>query len=185
MGVNKRMDAVDEQPLHCLDTCCYIHVQFRLCAWVLLTVLLRCMWFPFASLQVFFCNKFLKNFALTLAVTPGWPPSTVAFPSSRTTGEGCSPRVVPEPEVGTMARTHCLAPLGSQELCEVRRSLKGGSWNANMRLNNKMMSLAANPEQWCHMPGSPHSHSPHSPLVPFSAPGTAEEQTFWSSLFQS
>lgn len=52
----------------------------------------------------------------------------------------------------------CLAPLYLAELCEVWRSLKGGSWNANMKLNNKMMSLAANPEGWCHTPGSPRAH---------------------------
>lgn len=47
---------------------------------VLLTLLLHCMWFPFASLQVLFCNKFLKNFALTLAVSP-WPLLGVPAPS--------------------------------------------------------------------------------------------------------
>lgn len=97
-------------------------------------------------------------------MTPGWRPSTIAFPSSRTTGEACSPLVALEPEVGTVARTRCLAPLSSEELCEVRRSLKGGSWNANMKLNNKMMSLAANPEGWCHTPGSPQHQQP--PLLP-------------------
>lgn len=60
-------------------------------------------------------------------VTPGWRPSTIAFPSSRTTGEACSPLVALEPEVGTVAQTCCLSPLSSEELCEVRRSLKGGS----------------------------------------------------------
>lgn len=42
------------------------------------------MWFPFASLQVFFCNKFLRDFALTLAVSP-WPlvglPAPLPFPA--------------------------------------------------------------------------------------------------------
>lgn len=96
---------------------CYIHVQFRLCAWVMLTLLLhRCMWFPFASLQVFFCNKFPKDFALTLAVTPAWP-----FPAPEPAERGLFSSACPGVRGGDAARTR------SEELCEVRRSLKGGS----------------------------------------------------------
>lgn len=52
-------------------------------------------------------------------------------------------------------RACCLGPPSWKELCEVWRSPKGGSWNANTKLNNELMSLAANQEGWCHTLGSP------------------------------
>lgn len=67
------------------------------------------MWFPFASLQVPFCNKFLKDFALTLAVSP-WPvlgpPAPWPFPAPEEAERPRSPAAVPESEA---ARTRCLS----------------------------------------------------------------------------
>lgn len=144
---------------------------------LLMCLLLHRMWFPFSSLQVVFCNRFLKSSALTLTalLISLWPlvgllspfPSSENQPKQRNHGPLRSAAAFRQgsPKVGkagpgfaVLLGAWCLAPLNLAELCEVWRSLKGGSWNANVKLNNKMMSLAANQEGWCHMPGSPRAH---------------------------
>lgn len=74
MDVNKRMDtrvllSSPWRNLSCLHAL-FIRVVYPCIIACVRMDVINCVcyiWFPFSSLQLFFCNKFLKSFALTLA----------------------------------------------------------------------------------------------------------------------
>lgn len=157
-------------PARSLCACC-VCMHNYVCEQVLLaqSLLLCCIWFPFSSLQILSATNLLEFcFNSCCVVTQLWLlPGLLVLLSSPISEDslkavGLSILPVPCVQEPWGARwpqpAQCCAAellLALLRICGRSGGPERGSWTASTQLNNKMMSLLANQEGWCHMPGSP------------------------------